>query len=154
MDSPEIKRWEPGGNQGRVWDMFQGYVGFFSGGKLATKTCRTRKIQVFRSQGEVRSAQMDVKGAKGYQMDGSWGATSRPPFGFKHHPLEGDLVEGAGIYAFICLEVWKFLHQREGMAASSLEFFLNKSCDPSFWLLGEVAFFLTMRKRHPQGRCP
>lgn len=53
------------------------------------------------------------------------GATNRPPFGFKHHPLEGDLVEGAGIYAFICLEVWKFLHQREGMAASSLEFFFE-----------------------------
>lgn len=60
----EIKRWESGGNQGRVWDMFQGE-------ELATETLPVKENpRVFRSQGEVRSAQTDVKGVKGCEMDG------------------------------------------------------------------------------------
>lgn len=70
------------------------------------------------------------------------------------YALEGDLEEGCW------WKVWNFLSQREGMAASSLEFFF-------VWLLGEMAFLLTKKvnptrfqvlgnviSRHPQGRCP
>ena len=82
-------------------------------------------------------------------MDGSWGATNRPPLGSNITPWRVTLWR---VLVSMHLFAWKFgnfsIKGREWLQA------LWSSCDPSFWLLGKVAFFLTMRKRHPQGRCP
>ena len=82
----------------------RGMLDFFKGEELATETCRTllvkEEIHVFRSQGEVRSAQM------GCQMDGSWGATNRPPLASKITHWRVTLSSGGCWYLYIIIYIY------------------------------------------------